>query len=76
DTPRPLSPNDPDARFDTPLLETRFAPSAFFLTLLEILFSVNHSAECGVEELNLCKLKLVITSKPAVPKPHFYYSAP
>jgi hypothetical protein len=27
---------------------TLFHPSAFFLTLLEILFSVNPSAECGV----------------------------
>ena len=33
-----ISPNDPDALFGIPLLETLFRPFAFFLTLLEILF--------------------------------------
>jgi len=34
--------------FDRWLLLARLRPSAFFLTLPEILFSINHSAECGV----------------------------
>jgi len=48
DTLRPRSLNDPAVLFGTPLLETLFGPSAFFLTLREILFSVNPSAECGL----------------------------
>src|SRR5439155_15246682 len=44
----PLFPNDPVFLFDTLLPVTLFRPSAFFLTLLEILFSVNPSAECGL----------------------------
>ena len=50
DTLWPRSPNGPVFPFGTPLLETLFGFSAFFLTLPEILFSVNPSAECGEKQ--------------------------
>jgi hypothetical protein len=56
----PQFPNDPAFPFDTLLPLTLLGPSAFLPTLLQFLFSVNPSAECGCEsDTNLALLSVM-----------------